>query len=121
MNVTERAELWKEGKVLNNILEISVAGFFILYILFEFIKINFLKKDNGVLLASLASMLLFGFGLYLWIKYGLILDYGTKDEIINLSALLMFKIALISLFVSLMFILTSIFKLIKWRIKQKSI
>jgi len=91
----------------------------ILYVLYEFIRINIKHKDNNALTAGLVSMLLLGFGLYLWVKNGLILDYGTPTEIKTSYSEIMFTIALISVFTGLIFILTSVFKFLIWKINSK--
>lgn len=65
---------------MNYILEILISVSMILYVLFEIIRINVFKKSENALSAGLISMLLVGFGIYLWIKNGLILDYGVMAE-----------------------------------------
>lgn len=90
----------------------------IFFILFELIKINLFKKDNEALLTGLISMILLGFGLYLAIKYGLLLDYGTADEIINSNAKLMSFFAIANILTGLSFILFSIFKFLIWKVKN---
>ena len=88
------------------------------YVLVELIRINFFKKDNNALLTGLISMLLLGFSLYLWIKYGLTLDYGSEEEIYKSEAELMYLIALIGFIIGFGFILISILKMIIWKIKK---
>ncbi|MDY0216418.1 MAG: hypothetical protein RBS19_05630 [Bacteroidales bacterium] len=103
---------------MNYILEILISVSMILYVLFEIIRINVLKKSENALSAGLISMLLVGFGIYLWIKNGLILDYGVEEEIIAAKADWMFVFAILSVFVGLVFILISIIKFIVWKIKK---
>lgn len=90
----------------------------IIYVLIEIIRINLLKKDNNDLLAGLTSLILFLFGIYVWIRYGLILDYGTEKEILNSKAELMILFAYLSTSVSILFILISIIKFVAWKLKQ---
>ena len=95
-----------------------MAGFMMLIFFWNLSKSICSKKDNGALLAGLLSLLLLGFGLYLWIKNGITLDYGTQDIINKTRSELMFKIGIISVLFSLIFILVSIFKFIIWKIKK---
>ncbi|MDD2413231.1 MAG: hypothetical protein PHR79_10000 [Bacteroidales bacterium] len=103
---------------MNYIVEILIAGSMIFYVLFEIIRINLFKKSNNALSAGLISMLLLGFGIYLLIKYGLIVDYGADEEVIAAKANWMFVLAILSVFVGLVFIFISIIKLIVWKIKK---
>jgi len=63
-------------------------------------------------------MISIGFGLYLIIKNGLILDYGTQHEISINWARLMWFIGVVCLFIGLGFILSSIVKYIIWKLKR---
>ena len=86
------------------------------FVLLELIRINIYKKDNNALLAELISMLLIGFGVYLWIKNGLILDYGIGDEIKSAHAETMFSFAIASVLTGFVFILISLLKFMVWMI-----
>ena len=90
----------------------------ILFVLFELIKINIFRNDNNILLAGFISLLLFGFGFYLLIKYGLILDYGTADEIKSTHAEIMASFATTSVLTGLGSTLISILKVVVWKIKK---
>lgn len=105
---------------MNYTTEIIISGALILYILIELIRINFLKKDDNVLVAGLASAILLLFGIYLSFNYGVKLDYGSDLDILQSKAKLMSFIALLSLSVSLFFIFLSIIKSIVWRIQESS-
>lgn len=103
---------------MNYIIEISFSVVMILFVFFELIKINIFKKDHDALVAGLVSLLLLGFGFYLSIKYGLVLDYETVDEIKSTHAKLMSSFAIINLLTGIGFILISILKFVIWKIKQ---
>ncbi len=103
---------------MNYILEILISSFMILFILCELIRINIFNKDNNALLTGLISLLVIGFGLYLWIKNGLIIDYCSDNEIKKLKAELMYCIAIINILTGTFFGITSIFKLIIFKIKK---
>lgn len=90
----------------------------ILFVLFGLIKISIFKKNSFALPTALISLLLLGFGFYLSIKYGLVLDYGTEDEIKSAHTELMYSFAITSVFTGLGFILISIIKFIIWKIKK---
>lgn len=103
---------------MNIIVEIIIAGLLILYIVFETIRINVFRKDKNGLIAGLASMLSILFGIYLSIKNGLTLDYGTAEEAKNTHALTMACLGLVNILVGGFFILLSIIKFIVWGIKK---
>jgi len=71
-----------------------------------------------MLLAGFISLVLFGFGFYLLIKYGLILDYGTADEIKSTRAEIMCFFATTSVLTGLGSILISILKFVVWKIRK---
>ncbi|MDD2387069.1 MAG: hypothetical protein PHP52_09845 [Bacteroidales bacterium] len=102
---------------MNYIIEISLSVIMILFVLLGLIKISIFKKNTYTLPSILISLLLLGFGLYLSIKYGLVLDYGTEDEIKCTHAELMYFFAITSVLTGLSFILISIIKFIIWKIK----
>lgn len=103
---------------MNYKVEILILGGMILYVLYEMIRINLFKKNKNSLLAGLVSLLLVGFGIYLSIKNGLILDYGTKEEIIVSKVELMCFFSLLSISIGLLFIFISIIKFVVWRVKS---
>jgi len=82
------------------------------------IRINIFKKDDLALLTGLISMISLIFGIFLAIKYGLILDYAKEDMIIQSSANLMSKTALACILSGLIFIFISIMKFIIWKVKE---
>ena len=84
----------------------------------EMLRICVLKKDKNVPLVSLASMISIGFGLYLIIKNGLVIDYGTQAEISASWAGPMWFLGVVCLFLGLGFILGSILKYILWKRKS---
>src|SRR5690554_5461015 len=108
---------------MNYITEIIIiiSGILILYILIEIIRINFLKKDNNALVAGLASVLLLLFGMYLLLKYGVISDYGSLQEILESKAKTMSLIALLNITISIFFILLSVIKSVIWRLKDDDV
>ena len=82
------------------------------------IRINIFKKDDLALLTGLISMISLIFGIFLAIKYGLILDYAKEDKINQSSANLMSKAAIACVLTGLIFIIISIMKFIVWKIKD---
>jgi len=86
---------------------------------YEFIRINLFQRDGNALLAGLSAVLSLGFGAYLWMKNGLLLDYGTATEIAANWAGLMWFIGVVSLLTGLVFLLSSIAKFIIWKWKKK--
>lgn len=103
---------------MNYIVELSISGIMILYVLIELVRINFLKKDNNDLLAGLISVILLLFGMYLSFRYGLKIDNGTKEEILNSKAELMSLFAFLSVSVSMLFIFISIVKFVVWKFRE---
>ena len=103
---------------MNPIVEIFISGIMILYVLIEIIRINFLKKNNNDLLAGLISVVLLLFGMYLSFRYGLKLDYGTEEIISESKAELMSLLALLSISVSMLFILISIVKYAVFKFRE---
>lgn len=104
---------------MNIVIEILISLLLIGYISFEIIRINIFKNDKGALLVSFASMISIGFGLYLFIKNGLILDYGTETEISTKWAGPMWILGVICGLIGLVFILSSIWKYLIWKLKNR--
>lgn len=101
------------------LVDIIIALCLLCYNLFEFVRINAFKIDKNALFFGLTSMISIGFGLYLFIKNGLILDYGTQEEISNNWAGQMWFFGVACIFVGFGFILSSILKFIIWKLKKK--
>ena len=100
------------------LVDIIVALCLISYNSFKFLRINVLKIDKNVLFVGLTSMISIAFGFYLFIKNGLILDYGTQNEISNNWAGQMWFLGVACIFIGLGFILSSIIKYIIWKLKR---
>jgi hypothetical protein len=103
---------------LNYIVEIVLSIFLILFIISEIIKIYIFRNDKNILITVLISLILFGFGLYLLIKYGLILDYGKIDEIINTKAEIMHNIAISDILTGFFSVLLFVIEIVVWKIKK---
>ncbi len=103
---------------MNFLIEILISGSLIIYVLFKTINVNLLNKENAILSTGLISLLLIGFGFYLWIKNGLILDYGTPKEIKNSKAILMTVLGISGVFTGLIFIAITTLKFIIWKLKK---
>ena len=84
----------------------------------EMIRIYVLKKDKNVPLVALTSTISIGFGLYLIVKNGLVIDYGTQAEISESWAGPMWFLGVVCLFLGLGFILGSILKYIFVKLKH---
>ncbi|HXJ98110.1 MAG TPA: hypothetical protein VNJ50_04635 [Gelidibacter sp.] len=100
------------------LVDIIIAICLIGYNSFEIVRINVFKIDKNALFTGLTSMISIGFGLYLIIKNGLILDYGTQPEISINWAGQMWFMGVVCLFIGLGFILSSIMKYIIWKLKR---
>jgi hypothetical protein len=58
------------------------------------------------------------FGIYLLIKNGLVLDYGTVEEVNQSHAQIMFAFGITNGVIGLTFIVISIVKYLVWKIKK---
>ncbi|HLW29465.1 MAG TPA: hypothetical protein VKX29_01300 [Brumimicrobium sp.] len=103
---------------MNNTTEIIISAILITYTLIEIIRINILKKNNNDLEAGLASVILLLFGMYLSLKYGVVLDYSSPTEILESKAKVMSLVATFSLAFAILFILVSIIKFLIWKLKK---
>lgn len=103
---------------MNYIVEIVLSIFLILFIIYQIIKIYIFRNDKNILITLLISLILFGFGLYLLIKYGLILDYGKIDEIINTKAEIMHNIAISDILTGFFSVLLFVIEIVVWKIKK---
>jgi hypothetical protein len=103
---------------MNINVEIVISSIFILFVLALAIRIYLLKKEKAELILVLISMLSILFGLYLCIKNGAILDYGTKIQIAQTHGESMFDLGKTNILISLFFIVISILKYLIWKIKQ---
>jgi hypothetical protein len=100
------------------IYEILIGLVLIGYNSFEIVRIIFFKIDKNALLVGLTSMISIGFGLHLFIKNGLILDYGTETEISTNWAGLMWLLGVVCILIGLGFIISSILKNLIWKLKN---
>lgn len=100
------------------IIDILLSLLLIGFTSVEMIRIYVLKKDKNVPLVSLASMISIGFGLYLIIKNGLVIDYGTQAEISASWAGPMWLLGVVCLFLGVIFLLGSILKHIFVKLKH---
>ena len=103
---------------MNIIIEIFISCILTLYVFIGAIRINLSKKDKNGLIVGLISMISIVFGIYLWIKNGLILDYGTEEELIQTHAQIMFLFGIVNILIGLLFSIISILKYIFWRINR---
>ena len=103
---------------MNFIIEMLLSIILILFIVLELVKIYFFKNDKNILLTIFISLILLGLGLYLLIKYGLILDYGNIDEIKNIHAKIMHKFAISSILTGIGSLLIFITEYLFWKIKK---
>lgn len=101
------------------IYEILIGLALIGYNSFEIVRINIFKIDKNALLVGLTSMISIGFGLYLFIKNGLMLDYGTETEISTNWAGPMWFLGVVCILIGLGFIVSSILKYIIYKLKNK--
>lgn len=91
-----------------------------MYVLFVFIRSHIFKKDTNEIIALLVSLLLLGFSIYVWIKNGVLFDYGSEEEIKNAVAESRYIIALLGIICSAGYILITFFKILRWKVKNAS-
>lgn len=99
-------------------LELFISIALTLFVLIGTIRVNLFKKSNDALLIGLISMLSIMFGIYLWIKNGMTLDYGTEVQIAETYAPIMLALGITNILVSLLFIFISIVKYLVWKISK---
>lgn len=100
-------------------IDIIISLFLICYNSYEMVRIFFFRIDKNSLFTGLTSMVSIVFGLYLFVKNGLILDYGTQAEISTNWAGQIWFLGVMCIFIGLGFILSSILKYILSTIKRK--
>jgi hypothetical protein len=100
-------------------IELVISCALLLSVLTGAIHVTLFKKNDG-LTVGLISMLSILFGLYLLIKNGITLDYGTKLQITKNHALIMARLGMANGITGLIFILFSIFKniIVRKKIEQ---
>ena len=108
---------------LSNILLYSILHNLKLLYLLTFltaqrVKIYIFRNDKNILITVLISLILFGFGLYLLIKYGLILEYGNIYEIKNTNAEIMHNTAISSILTGIGSVLIFVIEFVVWKIKK---
>ncbi|MDP2174821.1 MAG: hypothetical protein Q8K70_02810 [Bacteroidota bacterium] len=90
------------------ILELGIAIVVSIFLLIELSR-NFLFKNNkNGIIAGIVCLFALGFGAFLWIKHGLILDYGSQEDINKNHSELMGQIGMVLLSLSSLFILLSV-------------
>jgi hypothetical protein len=89
-------------------IEIIISCILSAFILLGAIRIHFFKKETMELPVSLISLLSILFGFYLWIKNGIILDYGTPEEINQTHTPMMVGLGVANAILGLLFIIISI-------------
>jgi ABC-type Fe3+-siderophore transport system permease subunit len=90
------------------IIILGIAIVVSIFLLIELVR-NFLFKNNkNGIIAGVVSLLALGFGAFLWIKHGLILDYGSQEDINKNHSVLMGQIGMVLLSLSSLFILLSV-------------
>ena len=77
------------------------------------------RKEKHEVLTGLISLIIIGFGSYLWLKNGLILDYAPSEEIALKHAESMYIFAVVCLLSGLGFLLLTALKFI-WVILKRS-
>jgi hypothetical protein len=98
-------------------IELIISGLLTLSVLIGAIRIYLSKKDDELMIKWISMMSIL-FGIYLWIKNGLTLDYGTEEQIAQTHAHIMIASGMINILSGLLFIIISIFKYIAWKIKK---
>ncbi|KAA5543961.1 hypothetical protein [Adhaeribacter rhizoryzae] len=87
------------------ILEIIISVALLLYPITQVIRRGIRRKEKISGSIKWGSILSIIFGIYLWLKNGLTLDYGTAEEIIESKAEIMFYFGLSNIILGLLIIL----------------
>ena len=90
------------------LIDLAISGLLIFSLILLTIKPKRFKKYIVFVVAS--ALLIFGF--YIWIKNGLILDYGTTDEILKFHSDKMIWNGIISMAISILYLSFRLIKLI---------
>jgi hypothetical protein len=98
--------------------EVIISVILTLYLLFEIIRIHIFKKYNLQFFAGFVSVLLICFGVYLSIKYGVILEYENHADIIKSNARQRFPFAAMDIIAGLLFVSIAVMKWIVGEIKK---
>jgi hypothetical protein len=107
------------NKKMPIIIELIIALCLIGYNLLEIVRINVLRIDKNALFLGLTSVISIAFGLYLFIKNGLLIDYGTEHEITSNWAGPMWFLGVVCIFIGLGFILSSVLKYVIRKMKRE--
>ena len=89
-------------------IELTLSILAITYLTIEIVRHFIFNNDKWALFTGVIAMLTFAFGLILWIKHGLILDYSTPIEIAKNKLKMISKIGVALIVTSTVFIALSI-------------
>ena len=98
---------------MNSSIEIIISVILSLYIIVELIRIIFFRRDNLALFTGFISLISIGFGIYLGIKNGIIIE-----EIQESNAQIFYNFGIANILIGLLFLLISLAKFIIWKIKK---
>lgn len=101
-------------------IEILISSILTLSVLIGVIRNSLFNKEYDGLMVGMISMLSIIFGIYLSIKNGMILDYGTEEQIAQNHAPIMSILGTTNIIIGLIFITISILKYIVLKIKKAS-
>lgn len=90
----------------------------LLFVYIQTVLIYGFRKEKHEVLTGLISLTIIGFGSYLWLKNGLILDYAPSEEIALKKAESMYIFAVVCLLSGLGFLLLTALKFI-WVIMKR--
>ena len=100
----------------------SFLGILLLFLIVFFsIQIYIFKKQSNAILTGLLSLMAIVYGGYLWIYYGVIIEYGTEAEINESSAVWLFTIGVLNVITGLSFVLVSLFRFAYWYFSKWSL
>jgi hypothetical protein len=86
-------------------IEIIIPTTLLAYCIYRLLKLDFFKLKPNILIAF--SPLLLITGIYLWLKNGLILDYGTEIDIETNYAIAIYFLGIANIFTGLFVMLLS--------------
>lgn len=99
-------------------IEIIIPTILLGYCVYRLLKLDFFKLKPNILIAF--SPLLLIIGIYLWIKNGLILDYGTEIEIETNYAIAIYFLGVAHILTAILIMLLSFGKFIWSKINKTS-
>ena len=103
---------------MNILIEFAFSIFLTVSILVQLYRRHLLQKKTNLVYLQIFSTVSLCLGLYLWVKNGLIVDYGTIKEQDDSFAFYMLFLGLLNLGVSSLFFWVQIFKILNSQLNR---